>query len=403
MLANPLRPSDPIEAVPTGIERVGDEYYVTLFGGCPYPEKSGQLVAIDEERNQRTLLDGLNLPIDVARGADGTIWVLEFAHFTPGASCFDGSGYQPRTGRLSRLTADGYLETVIDQLDYPGALLPMPDGSLYYTEVFAGRVLHVLFAEDEILSTGVVPHMTATTAPLVAATATPSTPAMTTSGEAITASVAGPAGLHFTNVAESVGLDFQHGAFRNAVSMDPVAAMGAGLCWIDFDDDGWLDLYLVNSHAIDEEPYWLANGGLPRNRLYHNRNGQFVDVGRAAGVDVAVRGNGCVAADFNLDGWPDLLVTADGPDLLFWNQGNGTFVEGALTAGVASPEWNSAAVVCDLNGDGLPDLFVAAYIDLEKMIPKPSGAFPQDFYGLPDRLYLNQGIDPRSGYDSFRE
>ena len=63
---------------------------------------------------------------------------------------------------------------------------------------------------------------------------------------------------------------------------------------------------------------------------------------------------------------------------------------------MAAPEWNSAATVGDLNGDGLPDLFVAAYIDLDRKIPKPSGAFPQDYYGLPDRLYLNCGLAPGS-------
>ncbi|MEZ4680062.1 MAG: CRTAC1 family protein [Caldilineaceae bacterium] len=131
--------------------------------------------------------------------------------------------------------------------------------------------------------------------------------------------------------------------------------------------------------------------------------GTFTEVSAAAGVDVAVRGNGCVAADLNLDGWRDLLVTTDGPDLLYWNNGDDTFTEGGAAAGVAAPEWNTAAVVGDLNADGLPDLFVAAYIDLEKMIPKPSGAFPQDFYGLADRLYLNQGIDPTTGHAIFRE
>ncbi len=145
LLTDPNREELKVQAVPTGIQRVGDEYYVTLTGGCPYPAGVGQLVAIDENRNERTVLDGLNMPIDVAQGADGTIWVLEFARFTTDASCFDGSGYQVKTGRLSRILADGTLETVLTELNFPGALLPMPDGSLYITEVFPGRVLHVTF------------------------------------------------------------------------------------------------------------------------------------------------------------------------------------------------------------------------------------------------------------------
>jgi hypothetical protein len=98
-----------------------------------------------------------------------------------------------------------------------------------------------------------------------------------------------------------------------------------------------------------------------------------------------------VAADFNQDGWPELFVTADGPNKLLWNQGDGTFREGGAAAGLDAAEWNSAAAVTDLNDDGWPDLFVAAYIDLNNAIPNPSGAFPQDYYGLPDRLYVNNG------------
>jgi cytochrome c peroxidase len=144
-LTDPANAQLTIDPVPTGIARVGAEYYVTLLGGCPYPANSGLLVAIDTQRNQRTILDGLNMPIDVAVAPDGTIWLLEFARFTAGASCFTGEGYQQHTGRLSRLTADGGLELALDGLNFPGAVLPMPDGSLYLTEVFHGRVLHVTF------------------------------------------------------------------------------------------------------------------------------------------------------------------------------------------------------------------------------------------------------------------
>lgn len=148
-IPNPSKEGTTVQAVPTGIERIGDEYYVTLTGGCPYPVGAGQLVAIDEARSQRTVLGGLNMPIDVAQGPDGTIWVLEFARFTKDASCFDGSGYQVKTGRLSRILADGSLETVLSELNFPGAVLPMADGSLYITEVFPGRVLHVSFGSVE--------------------------------------------------------------------------------------------------------------------------------------------------------------------------------------------------------------------------------------------------------------
>ncbi|RME65365.1 MAG: ScyD/ScyE family protein, partial [Caldilineae bacterium] len=153
-LPNPDKPWDPIEAVPTGILRVDNpdgsrEYLVTLTGGCPYPEGAGQLVAVDEQRHQRTLIEGLNMPIDVARSLDGTLWLLEFARFTKDASCFTGEGYQPKTGRLSRILPDWTLEPVLTELNYPGAVLPARDGSLYISEVLTGRILRVTFGKEE--------------------------------------------------------------------------------------------------------------------------------------------------------------------------------------------------------------------------------------------------------------
>ena len=376
-LPNPVNSSVPIEAVPTGITRVGDEYYVALTGGCPYPEGGGQVVAIDGNRNQRTVVAGLDMPIDVAQASDGTIWVLEFARFTADASCFDGQGYQPNTGRLSRLRSDAGLETVLDGLNFPGAVLPLSDGSLYLSEVFPGRVLHITFDASDASRVSTPPAPTA-----------------------ISENAAGK--TYLQDVGAAVGLDFRHGAFRSSVSMDPVAMMGGGLCWIDYDNDGWLDLYLVNSYAEAEMGDWQLQGGLPRNALYRNLGGTFRDVSRSSQADLSVRGNGCVAADFNRDGWWDLYITTQGPNALLWNNGDGTFREGAEAAGVAPSEWNSAAVVGDLNGDGWPDLFVAAYIDLEKKVPKPTGAFPQDYLGLPDHLYINEGL-AADGTVTFRE
>ncbi|MEL7234709.1 MAG: ScyD/ScyE family protein, partial [Chloroflexota bacterium] len=113
-LIDPANDNLTLDPVPTGIESVGDEYYVTLFSGCPYPLNGGELVAIDENRNQRTVIDNLNMPIDVAAAADGTLWLLEFAKFSPEGSCFSGSGYRPNTGRLSRINDDGTLTPLID-------------------------------------------------------------------------------------------------------------------------------------------------------------------------------------------------------------------------------------------------------------------------------------------------
>ena len=96
------------------------------------------------------------------------MWILEFATFTPGGDCFGGDGYQVETGRLSRLLPDGSLEPVLEGLNTPGSLLPMPDGSLYITEVFPGRVLHVTFGDEAPPpeSGAVIPAPPATTSPV---------------------------------------------------------------------------------------------------------------------------------------------------------------------------------------------------------------------------------------------
>ncbi|MEL7434021.1 MAG: FG-GAP-like repeat-containing protein, partial [Chloroflexota bacterium] len=208
-------------------------------------------------------------------------------------------------------------------------------------------------------------------------------------------------GWQFVDVTDDVGLDFEHQAFELGIYDDPIAMMGGGLCWIDYDNDNRLDLYLVNSHAEEEADYWNANGGSPTNALYRNTADGFVQM-QNTGTDLALRGNGCVAGDFNLDGWYDLYITADGDDVLLLNNTDGTFRDITPTSGIVTPEWNSAAAVADVNSDGLPDLFVGGYIDLENKIPNPFGAFPQDYYGIPDRLYIHQGIDD-NGNISFVE
>ncbi|UCG23973.1 MAG: ScyD/ScyE family protein [Chloroflexota bacterium] len=389
-----------VDPVPTGITRVGSEYYVTLTGGCPFPEGAGRLVAVDETRNERDVLSGLNMPIDVAQGEDGTIWLLEFGRFSPDASCFSGEGYLPNTGRLSRLRDDGLLEPVLTELNFPGAVLPVPGGSIYISEVFSGRILHLDGVDDSsdlpISVSDLVSDADTLVMPFVPrATRTPA-PRPTSASETATE-------WRFEDVAAEIGLDFRHGAFQTGLFPDPVAMMGAGLCWLDYDGDDWLDLYLINSHAVDEVNYFEGQGSLPRNALYRNEGGFFREVSEESHTSLSMRGNGCVAADFDLDGWSDIYVTADGPNYLLWNNGDGTFSEGAVAAGVDAADWNSAAAVGDLNGDGWPDLFVGSYIDLEHQIPKPSGAFPQDFYGLPDYLYLNNGPDPATGKPTFRE
>jgi hypothetical protein len=226
-----------------------------------------------------------------------------------------------------------------------------------------------------------------------------------TASEAAPAPGAAPglAGVQLEDVAAQVGLDFEQSAFHFQVSRDPIAMMGGGLCWLDFDGDGWLDLFAVNSYSIEVDfASWKQQGGLPRSALFRNVGGTFVDVSRGSGTDVELRGNGCVAADFDLDGRTDLYVTAAGYDALLWNEGGGRFTEGARAAGVSTYGWHTGAAVADVNADGLPDLFVAGYADLNAPVPDANAGFPTTYAGVRDRLYLNEGPDA-NGRSTFRD
>jgi hypothetical protein len=211
-----------------------------------------------------------------------------------------------------------------------------------------------------------------------------------------------PAPLAFEDVASEVGLDFTHGAFNWEPSGDPAAMMAGGLCWIDYDDDGWLDLFAVNTYAEAEWGRWQEEGGLPTASLFRNRKGEFEDVSQEAAVDLELRGQGCVAADFDLDGSTDLFVTTARDDVLLWNEGDGTFADGTEAAGTDVYGWHGGAAVGDVNGDGWPDLFVSGYVDENTPNPAGGAAFPNTKVARRDLLYLNQG-PADSGHVTFRE
>jgi hypothetical protein len=205
------------------------------------------------------------------------------------------------------------------------------------------------------------------------------------------------------DVAGDVGLRFRHGAFRySARTTDTLAMMGGGLCWLDYDTDGWLDLFVVNSYAERDVARWREEGDLPRSALFHNGGGTFTDVSRGSGANLALRGNGCVAADVDLDGRTDLYVTSTTYDALLWNRGDGTFSEIARPAGIDAYGWHAGAAVGDVNGDGLPDIFVAGYTDPNAPITGSFDGFPTNHRAVRDLLYLNRGTDG-SGRPRFRE
>src|SRR5213078_4684241 len=216
------------------------------------------------------------------------------------------------------------------------------------------------------------------------------------------ASTSGFEGIRLKNVASRVGLAFRQGAFRFGVSHDPPAETGGGLCALDYNNDGWVDLFVVNSYSQADVGRWGKHGGLPRTALFRNTKGRFTNVSRRSNANLAIRGEGCVAADFNGDGYTDLYVTTDGYDKLLWNNGDGTFTQGARAAGIRAYGWHAGAAVGDVNGDGRPDLFVAGYTDVNIPVPGSAAGFPNNDAGVRDRLYLNVGRD-KHGHSRFHE
>lgn len=134
---------------------------------------------------------------------------------------------------------------------------------------------------------------------------------------------------------------------------------GNGVALLDYDGDGWLDIYLVTAAQLDASRNRIPH----RNALYRNRGGwTFEDVSAAAGVDAAAWGNGVCAGDADGDGRTDLYVTNWGPNLLYRNRGDGRFEEIAARAGVAASGWSTGCAFLDVDADGDLDLYVARYV-----------------------------------------
>ncbi len=144
-LDNPRESGGRLDALPTGLARIGDSFYTTLFSGCPHVANGGELVEVTDAGRQRAIVDGLNMPIDVALDITGAVWILEYGAAPAGKACFNELEEEEASGRLSRINQGGALETVVDGLHFPAAVLPMPDGSLYVTEAYSGRLLQIQF------------------------------------------------------------------------------------------------------------------------------------------------------------------------------------------------------------------------------------------------------------------
>jgi len=180
------------------------------------------------------------------------------------------------------------------------------------------------------------------------------------------------------------GINWTHSNGRSAEMFLPETT-GAGCAFLDYDNDGWMDMYLVNSGQCD-----FFNPDPPlRNALYrNNRDGTFTDVTEKAGVPGGGYGMGVAVGDYNGDGFPDLYVTQYGRSILYRNNGDGTFTDVTEKAGVAAPGWASSAVWIDYDNDGRLDLFVCRFVDFNKSKNKWCGdrAKNQRWYCIP-RVY----------------
>jgi hypothetical protein len=141
--------------------------------------------------------------------------------------------------------------------------------------------------------------------------------------------------------------------------------LGPGCAFLDFDNDGWMDIFLVNSGPSD---FFKPKTPL-KNALYkNNRNGTFTDVTDAAGVGGGPEtfGMGVAVGDYDNDGWPDIFVTSYGKCILYKNNKNGTFTDVTKEAGLETPGWTTSAVWFDYDNDGKPDLFLCSFVDYGK-------------------------------------
>ena len=207
--------------------------------------------------------------------------------------------------------------------------------------------------------------------------------------------VAQTAAVTFTEIAaKDSGITWVH---DNAMSPQRYLpeTVGAGCVFFDFDNDGWMDIYLVNSGASD---FFTPKTPL-KNALYHNnRNGTFTDVADKAGVAGGTFGMGASAGDFDGDGWEDLYVTSYGRNILYRNNGDGTFKDVTDKAGVAAPGWSTCSVWFDYDHDGKLDLFVSSFVLYDRemscgnnRLGKVYYCIPRVFKPRPSHLFHNNG------------
>jgi hypothetical protein len=202
------------------------------------------------------------------------------------------------------------------------------------------------------------------------------------------------------DITASTGIKFEHLSSPEAKFI--VESMSGGVALIDYDGDGWPDIYFTNAQSVD----MALHGKKSRSTLYHNNHdGTFTDVTEKAGVGYPCWAMGASVGDYNNDGWPDLLVTCLGGVVLYRNNGNGTFTDVTKIAGLGGDTgWATGAAFGDYDDDGWADLFVAHYVDFHlndlpafgsgkscKYLGFDIQCGPRGLKGSPDTLYHNNG------------
>ncbi len=203
---------------------------------------------------------------------------------------------------------------------------------------------------------------------------------------------------NLVDITASTGIHFDH--LSSPEQKFIVESMSGGVALIDYDRDGWLDIYFTNAQSVE----MALHGQKARSALYHNNHdGTFTDVTDKAGVASPCWAMGAVVGDYNNDGWPDLLVTCFGGIVLYRNNGDGTFTDATRSAGLGGDHlWATGAAFGDYDGDGWADLFVSHYVNFDlKDLPAFGSAKtckylgvdvqcgPRGLKGSSDSLYRN--------------